>query len=113
MLLASPPVILTQLTNETVLIGDSAYFTVAAAGTLPLAYQWTLDGTNILGATNATLALTNLLLGQSGDYSVLITNLYGSTNSAVATLDVYAIPPTITVQPTNRMVAWDQIPFLP
>ena len=101
----SPPIILTQTTNETVLVGDTANITVAAAGTLPLAYQWTLDGTNLLGATNATLTLTNLLLAQSGDYSVLITNLYGSTNSAAATLDVYALPPTITAQPTNLTVA--------
>ena len=30
----------------------------------PLAYQWQLNGTNIAGATNATLTLTNLQFSQ-------------------------------------------------
>ena len=101
----SPPSITSQPTNVTVNVGDTASFSVVAGGTAPLSYQWSFNTTNIvLGATNATLTLTNVQLSQAGNYSVLVTNAYGSTNSVAAMLTVLAVPPTITVQPTNQTV---------
>lgn len=79
-------------------------FSVAASGTPPLVYQWSFNGTNILNATNTMLVLTNVQLNQAGNYAVLVTNLYGSTNSTSAMLTVYGIPPTITTQPTNQII---------
>lgn len=101
----TPPEITVQPTDQTAPIGGVATFAVTAAGTPPLTYQWNFNGTNIASATNATLTLTNLQLASSGNYSVLVTNLYGSTNSIAAVLTVYGIPPTISVQPTNQIVA--------
>ena len=40
---------------------------VATGGTPPPNYQWSFDGTNIVGATNATLTLTNVLPAQAGN----------------------------------------------
>jgi len=60
-----------------------------ADGTAPLTYQWQLNGTNLLDATNATLTLNNLTLDQAGSYSVTITNQAGSVSSS-AVLAVYA-----------------------
>jgi hypothetical protein len=100
-----PPVITTQPTNQTVEVGKTAIFAVTASGTPPLAYQWNFNGTNILNATNAILTLTSVQLNQTGDYSVLVSNPYGSTNGAIAVLAVYALPPTIIAQPTNQTVA--------
>jgi C1A family cysteine protease len=99
-----PPTIITQPTNQTVYVGGTASFSVTAGGTPPLSYQWSFDATNILGATNATLVLTNVLLSQSGSYAVLVTNLYGSVLSSNATLTVLAVPPAITQQPTNQTI---------
>ena len=63
-------------------------FTVTAAGTLPLHYQWRHGGNPIPGATTDFLVLTNLTAQDAGNYDVVITNRAGSTNSALATLNV-------------------------
>ena len=74
----TPPAITIQPTNQTVVAWGHGDFSVAASGTPPLSYQWNFDGTNISGATNTTLTLTNVQLSQAGNYAVLVTNLYGS-----------------------------------
>ncbi|HMD55581.1 MAG TPA: immunoglobulin domain-containing protein, partial [Phycisphaerae bacterium] len=84
----APPIILTQPTNVTVIRSSNATFNVTAAGSLPLSYQWNFGGTNITGATNTALTLTNVQLNQSGNYAVLVTNAYGSILSSNATLVV-------------------------
>lgn len=75
----------------------SASFTAVVDGTPPFAYQWKHDGTNV-GSATVTSQKTNTLtfgpvaLSDMGDYSVTVTNLFGSTNSddsgPGATLDV-------------------------
>jgi alpha-tubulin suppressor-like RCC1 family protein len=83
------PAIVTQPTNQIVLRGNNATFTVMASGTAPLAYQWWLDGTTVLvGATNASLTLTNVQTTNSGNYSVVVTSLAGSVTSFNAGLMV-------------------------
>ena len=52
--------------------------------TAPLIYQWQHDTTNISGATNASLTLTNVSFSEAGSYSVLVTNTAGATNSSNA-----------------------------
>jgi subtilase family serine protease len=86
-----PPAITTQPTNVTVVVSNTASFSVAATGSLPLFYQWSFNGTNnpIVGATNATLTLSDVQLTNAGIYAVVITNLFGSTLSSNATLTVY------------------------
>lgn len=84
----SPPVILSQPTNQTVVVGGTAVFEVLAVGTLPLSYQWTFNNTNLFGAANVSLTLTNVQLNQAGDYAVRVTNLYGAVISSNAVLVV-------------------------
>ena len=69
-----------------------------ACGAAPLLYQWQHSGTNLPGATNAVLTLSNISTNDAGDYQVVITNSFGSITSAVATLTVLQ-PPVITRQP--------------
>ena len=88
----SAPFIATQPANQTVTAGSNVNFTVIAGGTSPLSYQWKFNGTNLTLATNLTLSLTNLQLNQAGNYSVLITNAYGSATSSNALLIVNAAP---------------------
>ena len=47
MSLPAQPVITSQPTNQTVILGDDVVFTVAATDTGPLIYQWQLNATNI------------------------------------------------------------------
>ena len=91
--ITQPPIITTQPASQTNFAGYSASFTVAASGSQPLSYQWTFNTTNLVGATNATLSLTNLQLVQSGTYAVQVSNAYGLANSANALLTVSAVPP--------------------
>jgi len=103
-IMSSPPIIVSLSSNQTVYVGGSAQFNVAAVGDKPFAYQWSVNTTNIIGATNAILTLNNLQLSQTGNYSVQITNLIGATNSANALLTVNPIPPCAPV-PAN-VVSW-------
>jgi len=50
-----------------------------------------------------TLALTNLNVNNSGNYTVVITSPYGSVTSAVAALTV-VLPPSFLVQPASQGV---------
>jgi hypothetical protein len=93
------PVITSQPTNQTVAMGDTAIFSVMATGSLPLSYQWNFNGTNIIGATNSSLILTNVQLSQAGNYAVLLTNVFGPTLSSNAMLTV-----------TLDHFAWSPIP---
>jgi len=87
---AAPPVITMQPDGQTVGAGGQADFSVTVDGTARLAYQWKRNGSAIAGATNATLTLTNLHAAQSGNYSVTITNAFGSITSSNVVLTVAA-----------------------
>ncbi|HKW28451.1 MAG TPA: M36 family metallopeptidase, partial [Verrucomicrobiae bacterium] len=82
------PTIITQPTNQAVIVDGTANFNVLASGRTPLSYQWRTNGTNILGETNTTLALADVQLSQAGSYAALVTNAYGSVLSSNATLFV-------------------------
>ncbi|MCX6921945.1 MAG: immunoglobulin domain-containing protein, partial [Verrucomicrobia bacterium] len=94
----TPPVVTKQPGSQTSGFGAMATFSVVAKGAPILKYQWRKDGialTNsarIAGATNNLLSISNLLLGDAGGYTVVVTNSYGSVTSAVATLTVSVIP---------------------
>jgi hypothetical protein len=103
----SPPQITGQPTNQTVLLGATASFGVTAIGSPPLRYFWNFSGTNLPGATNSSLTLTNVQLWQAGNYFVRITNSVGAATSSIAVLTVSngaTGPPFITVQPNHRFV---------
>jgi hypothetical protein len=81
----------TQPATQTTFPGSNVTFSVTASGAA-LAYQWNFSGTNLPGATNSSLILTNVQLPQAGPYFVTITNTAGTTNSAVALLRLLVSP---------------------
>ncbi|MEI7938581.1 MAG: leucine-rich repeat protein [Verrucomicrobiota bacterium] len=85
-----PPTITSQPVGVAVSAGESANFVVAATGSLPLQYQWQVNGTNIVGATNANIVFTNLQPSQAGLYSVVITNVADGVTSVGARLSIYS-----------------------
>ncbi|MCX6929071.1 MAG: immunoglobulin domain-containing protein, partial [Verrucomicrobia bacterium] len=101
-----PPVITTQPVSQTVAAGVNVTFTVVAAGTAPLSYQWQKTGVSIAGDTSATLTLTSVTTANAGNYTVTVSNAAGSVTSATATLTVNAgaVLPTITTQPVSQTV---------
>ncbi|NBR87178.1 MAG: hypothetical protein EBS84_01985 [Proteobacteria bacterium] len=92
----SAPTIVSPPQSQTVKAGQNVSFTVSATGTPPLAFQWRQDGTNLTGATETTLTLSNVNTNEAGNYTVVITNSFGAITSAVATLTVQ-VPPQITL----------------
>jgi hypothetical protein len=92
------PTIITQPFSQVAMVGGSASFFTVAQGTAiqaaPLSYSWTLNGTNlsnnsvVQGAATATLTLSNLSLGNAGNYQVTVSNLFGSVSSISAVLSV-------------------------
>jgi hypothetical protein len=87
------PTITQQPTNQSVSLGAAAFFSVTAKSASPIAYQWCHQGTPLLWATNASLALTNIQMTDAGPYTVALTDATGITNSNPATLEV---DPTFT-----------------
>jgi|GEM_PF-1474997 len=93
--ISAPPAITNQPVSLRVGVGTNATFTVGASGAPPLNYKWWFNATNQFnGATNAILSLTNVSVTNSGNYTVVITNNFGSVTSAVANL---AVVFTVTV----------------
>jgi hypothetical protein len=63
-----------------------------AEGTPPLNYQWQFNAATITNQTNATLNLPNVQPANSGNYSVIITNNYGSiSTNANLFVELFAI----------------------
>jgi len=72
------PAIIQQPASRTNLAGTAATFSVAAAGTPAVTYQWRrentnlVDGGNISGATTGTLTLTSVTPGDRASYAVVV-----------------------------------------
>jgi hypothetical protein len=75
--------------------GGDATFTVTADGQA-LTYQWQHAGTNLPGATAASLTVVGVDAARLGDYRVGVTNAAGGQLSAVATLSFIAYDPNNT-----------------
>lgn len=97
------PAITTQPQSQTMLSGGNCIFSVMSIGITPFSYQWRYNEINIVGATNASLSLTNVQAANSGNYDVVVTNSSGSITSTIATLTVL-VPPTITIQPASQIL---------
>jgi uncharacterized repeat protein (TIGR03803 family) len=100
----SAPVIVQQPTNQSVLPGAPASFSVAVVGNTPYFYQWLLNGTNLAknttfsGVTGNILTVSNVTLANAGTYSVIVSNTLGSVTSTGAVLSVISVTaPGITM----------------
>jgi hypothetical protein len=98
-----PPSLTTQPASLVVTGGTDVTFDVGLFGTPPFAYQWIFNNVAVLGATNATFTLTNVSLSAAGNYSVMVTNSYGSLLSSNAVLTV--VPSLVTTQPASALSA--------
>jgi hypothetical protein len=104
----APPSITAQPTNKTVNAGQAATFSVTAAGTGTLTYQWKKGGVAIGGATSASYTTPATASSDNGaQFTVTVTNSFGNVTSSAATLTVN-VPPTISSQPANQTVAVGQ-----
>jgi hypothetical protein len=87
-----------QPADQTVEEGSPVTFTVAAAGSAPLSYQWFKGATAIPDATNTSYTIASVRLNDAGDYHAVVSNpLPSSATSRTARLMVVAdsTPPSI------------------
>ncbi len=86
----SAPVIISQPASRTVPdnAGSNVTFSVAAAGSFPMVFDWRKGVASLPGGTNASFMVPNATLASAGDYWVVISNAYGSATSSVAQLTV-------------------------
>ncbi len=99
-----PPTIAQQPQDRTVNAGQSATFSVTAAGSTPYSYQWRkTNGAFIPGGTSRTLQIANATPADEGSYQVTITSPGGTVTSVDARLSVI-VPPAITTQPVGVTV---------
>jgi len=101
------PVITSQPENQTVSQGGNATFNVVATGSSPLSYYWRLNGSSIPGANGSSHTVNNVQLSESGSqFSCLVSNAAGATNSQAVTLTVLpvVVPPMITMDPQSQTV---------
>jgi hypothetical protein len=98
-----PPLITQSPTGGTRLAGDTFTLASAAAGGIPLNFQWRLNGSAIAGATNASLTLTNVQVSNSGSYDVVISNSSGSVTSAPPSV-LTVIDPALDI--TSNLELW-------
>ena len=99
------PNITSQPTSLVATTGQSLTFAVGATGIPEPVYQWLKAGTNLAGATSATLSIATAQADDAGTYSVVVSNRAGIVTSTNATLTVTTpvTPPTasFTAAPTN------------
>lgn len=97
----TPPTISSQPASLTNNAGGNPTFSVTAAGTAPLKYQWYFNtNATLVNATNTSLPLSNVQLSDAGYYRVIITNSSGSVTSSSALLTVWQ-PPAISAPPAG------------
>ena len=105
---AATPTISTQPAAASKTEGESVTFSVSAStsdgGTL--SYQWKKDGTDISGATSASYTKANLVTGDAGSYTVVVTNTLGaSTATATSTAAALAVAVATTTTTTTTAPA--------
>jgi hypothetical protein len=113
-----PPSFALQPTNVTVAAGGNAAFVTIAGGTSPLAYQWRKNNVNLVNSGNISGATTNVLTfssvttNNSGNYSLIVTNAYGSVTSSVVVLMVNLLVANIALTSSENPSGYhDSIKF--
>lgn len=92
----APPLVTLDPLDVDAPAGASAVFSISAAGTEPLAYQWRkagldlTDDTRISGATTPTLTISPIEFADAADYDCAVSGPCGMTHSAAAALRVAA-----------------------
>ena len=108
------PSIITEPASQTNYVNQTATFTVSAASVSPLSYQWEagpagngiytnlIAGGQFSAVTNTALIISNLTLGNSADYVVVLSNINGSATGAPARLTVLNPAPSIITPPASQ-----------
>ena len=87
-----PPEILQQPASQSASPDAPITLSVRLFGTAPYSFQWLSNGIAIIGATNGMLTIPDFAIGDAANYSVMVTNAWGSAASAVASVTAATAP---------------------
>lgn len=90
----------TQPTAQSVCLGGTANFSVAATGQ-NLTYQWRKNSVNLSGKTAATLSIPSVQLGDAGSYDVVINSSCGTLMSSAVALTVNSYEGDLSPNPNG------------
>lgn len=101
---SGPPTITTQPMSLVSAVGESATLTVGVTANPAATFQWYRNGVTMAGAIGASYTVGNVSLNDAGNYTVNVTNSFGTVTSAAATLTVNATSssPVFTTQPASQ-----------
>lgn len=101
----APTIFVEPSAPAVVFVGEPLTLSVDAGGTPNLTYQWRKGGSPLAGRTNSSYTIPSLVLGDAGDYAVVVTNPFGTATSALVVITVQPqVAPTILVQPVGKSV---------
>jgi hypothetical protein len=84
---------------QTACVGTSISFSTSIGVSADI--QWQKDGVNITGATGNSYTMSSIALSDTGNYSCVFSNSFGSVNSDVVSLTVQTAP-SITLHPSSE-----------
>jgi len=87
-----PPEIIQQPASQSTPPGGPVVLSVSLFGTAPYSFQWLSNNIPIVGATNCTLTIPDFAAGDAADYSIVVSNAWGSATSVAASLTVMGGP---------------------
>lgn len=85
---AALPTITSEPVDRSVVAGSTVAFQATVQSTPPLTLQWRRGTVDLVGATNATLTLTNVQPAQAGLYTLVARDAIGEVTSRAARLEV-------------------------
>lgn len=88
------PTITVSPVNSTVAVGQSATFSFTATGTPSPTYQWMKNGVAIAGSTGSSYSVSNAQWIDSGIYTVMVSNMFGSAVAGASLTIVDTLAPT-------------------
>jgi hypothetical protein len=98
---AQVPPVITQIQRtpaDPLFEGYNITMSAAVLGATPMTNRWYKNTTLLNNRTNLTLSITNAAVADSGNYTLVVANAYGSTTSAVQVITVSAGPPVFLSQ---------------
>jgi hypothetical protein len=92
-----------QPPSQAVASGTNATFSVTTSGTVAPTYQWIFNGAPITGATSSAYSISDVVVANSGAYTVMVTDQGNSVTSQPAFLTVTASSggPSLSAQPKS------------
>lgn len=84
---SGPPVIVQDLSNSSILEGDSLFLNAGLSGSGPFTYEWWHNGVK-LPFTGAYYFISSATFADAGTYYLIVRNAYGQAISRIATVAV-------------------------